>query len=269
MLPREPLRSRGIQASFEATATIPGIAHKVGQIGSLRRKTMMTMPVTQKDIAQLSDVDLAKRVSQRDPRAVRLMTERNNQRLFRAAWSVLGNRAEAEDAVQACYLLALKAIGDFEGRSSLSTWLTRIVINEALGRERVAQRRRARLDAESVVDLEEYREKLMGGSIDRAGPDGNLAVKQIRARLEAAIGELPPEFRLVFVMREVEGATIEEIANATGVSAPTVKTRLFRARRRLREALAPDLQASLIGAFPFAGADCEALTQRVMIQIFD
>jgi RNA polymerase sigma-70 factor (ECF subfamily) len=133
----------------------------------------MTLPVTKRDITQLSDTELAARIAARDPIAVRLMTERNNQRLFRAAWSILGNRAEAEDAVQACYLLALEAIGDFESRSTLSTWLTRIVINEALMRERAARRRHARLDADSVVDLEEYRDKLMSGSIDRTGPDGS------------------------------------------------------------------------------------------------
>ena len=228
----------------------------------------MTQPVTKRDMTELSDADLAARIAARDPIAVRLMTERNNQRLFRAAWSILGNRAEAEDAVQACYLLALEAIGDFEGRSTLSTWLTRIVINEALMRERAARRRRARLDVDSVVDLEEYRDKLMSGSIDRTGPDGALAVKQVRALLEAAIRELPHEFRLVFIMREVEGASIDEIADATGANESTVKTRLFRARRRLRQALAPDLQATLSGTFPFAGADCEALTERVMNHVF-
>lgn len=117
------------------------------------------------DISGLLDLDLAQRIGMRDPAAVRLMTERNNQRLFRTAWSILGNRAEAEDAVQSGYSRAFAAIGTFAGRSSLSTWLTRIVINEALGRERAARRRRTLLDAESVTDLDAYREKLMNGSI--------------------------------------------------------------------------------------------------------
>lgn len=220
--------------------------------------------IAKSDVAALSDLDLARRIAVRDPEAVRLMTERNNQRLFRTAWSILGNRAEAEDAVQSGYFRAFAAIGDFAGRSSLSTWLTRIVINEALGRQRAARRRRARLDADSIPDLEDYRERLMNGSIDRSGPDGALALKQMRAMLEVAIEGLPRDFRLAFVMREVEGMTIDEIAQALDIVPATVKTRLLRARRRLQEALAPEVRASLVGAFPFAGAHCVSLTQKVV-----
>lgn len=223
--------------------------------------------VAKPDIAELPDLDLARRIAARDPDAVRLMTERNNQRLFRTAWSILGNRAEAEDAVQSGYFRAFAAIGDFAGRSSLSTWLTRIVINEALGRQRAARRRRARLDAESVVQLDDYRDKLMNGSIDRSGPDGALALKQMRDMLEVAIEGLPRDFRLAFVMREVEGMTIDEIAQTLDILPATVKTRLLRARRRLQEALAPELRASLVGAFPFAGAHCTSLTQKVVAGI--
>jgi len=220
--------------------------------------------VLAQDIAALSDIELARRIAVRDPAAVRLMTVRNNQRLFRAAWSILGNRTEAEDAVQSAYVSAFAAIGSFAGQSSLATWLTRIVINEALGRERAARRRRARLDAASVTDLERYREKLMSGSFERGGPDASLAIKQLRSILEAAIVELPAEFRTVFVMRDVEGMSVEEVAEALDTLPATIKTRLFRARRRLREALAPEVHASLTGAFPFAGADCAAMTERVV-----
>ncbi len=97
------------------------------------------------DYEALSDPELAALVARRDAGAVRLVTQRNNQRLFRAAWSILKSRPDAEDAVQSTYLRALAAAGEFEGRSSLSTWLTRIAINEALGRRRAAARRRARL----------------------------------------------------------------------------------------------------------------------------
>src|SRR5690606_14489368 len=126
-----------------------------------------------------------------------------------------------------------------------STWLTRIVVNEALGRERAARRRRARLNVDSILDLEEYREKLMDGSRERGGPENALAVKQLRATLEAAITSLPPDFRLVFVMRDVEGLSVNEVAQALDILPATVKTRLLRARRRLRAALASELQARL------------------------
>lgn len=226
---------------------------------------MTAIPIC--DHSTLSDLELAAAVAARDPAAVRLMTERNNQRLFRAAWSILGNRAEAEDAVQTGYIRAFEAIGSFAGRSSLSTWLTRIVINEALGRERAARRRRARLDADSILDLDEYREKLMDGSRERGGPDAALALKQMRATLETAIEALPRDFRIVFVMRDVEGLSVDEVSQALDILPATVKTRLLRARRRLRQALASELQASLVGAFPFAGASCQALTEAVVARI--
>src|SRR5687768_351682 len=160
---------------------------------------------TRLDYESLDDAALARLVAARDADAVRLVTQRNNQRLFRAAWSILKDRSEAEDAVQSAYLSAFAAIESFEGRASLSTWLTRIAINEALGRARSAQRRRAQLDAASVAVLDDYREKLMRGSIDGTAPDAELARSQMRGLLEQAIAALPDDFRLVFVLRDIEG----------------------------------------------------------------
>jgi RNA polymerase sigma-70 factor, ECF subfamily len=218
------------------------------------------------DYEKLDDLELARRLGARDPYAVRLITARNNQRLFRTAWSILKSRADSEDAVQSAYLAAFAAIADYEGRSSLSTWLTRIVINEALGRKRAARRRLARLDGGSVAVLDEYREKLMRGSVT-ALPDGSLAREQIRRMLEEAIARLPDPFRLVFVLREIEGLSVEEAAETLGIAPATVKTRHFRARRRLQEELAPELRSALSGTFPFAGTDCEAMTQRVLAAV--
>ncbi len=216
------------------------------------------------DLSRLDDVALAGLAAARDPDAVRLITERNNQRLFRAAWSILRDRAEAEDSVQSAYLRAFAAIGDFEGRSSLSTWLTRIAINEALGRQRSARRRRARLDAGSVVQLDEYRDKLMRGSTSNLTPEASVARGQLRHLLEQAIARLPESFRLVFVLRDVEGLSVEETAETLSILPATVKTRHLRARRRLQEDLAPEMKSALSGTFPFAGADCAAMTERVL-----
>jgi RNA polymerase sigma-70 factor (ECF subfamily) len=104
----------------------------------------------------------------------------------------------------------------------------------------------------------------MRGSIDETLPDGALARQQIRHMLEVAIGRLPPNFRLVFVLREVEGLSVEEAAETLGILPATVKTRHLRARRRLEEELAPELKSALAGTFPFAGADCAAMTERVL-----
>jgi RNA polymerase sigma-70 factor (ECF subfamily) len=111
--------------------------------------------------------------------------------------------------------------------------------------------------------LDAYRETLMRGSEPDA-PDVTLAREQIRKLLEKAVGELPEIFRTVFVLREVEGLSSEETAAVLDIPVATVKTRLLRARRRLQQSLQPELGSVLTGTFPFAGADCAALTKRVM-----
>lgn len=215
------------------------------------------------DYQTLSDTELADRIAARDGAAVRIVTERNNQGLFRAAWSILGQRAEAEDAVQSAYLNAFASIASFRGGASLSTWLTRIVINEALGRRRAMLRRRSQLDAGSVVIMEEYRTKLTRGSATPVSPEGAAAQEQIRQLLEQAVARLPVHYRLVFVLLDVEGLSIEAAAQALAIAPGTVKSRHLRARRRLQQELDPDLRSALQGTFPFAGADCEALSARV------
>jgi len=150
---------------------------------------------------KLSDLELAQRCGTRDRGAIEYVISANNQRLFRAAWSILKSRSDAEDAVQAGYLCAFATIASFEGRSALSTWLTRIIVNEALGRRRAEQRRRHHLEQKGVAVLDDYREALMRGS-DSGTPDAAVAREQLRKLLEQAVAELPEEFRTVFVLRE-------------------------------------------------------------------
>jgi RNA polymerase sigma-70 factor (ECF subfamily) len=209
------------------------------------------------------DVELARLCAMKDPAALRQVITANNQRLFRAAWSILKERSEAEDAVQSAYLKAFARIGEFEGRSALSTWLTRITINEALGRLRSSRRRKKNLEDQGVSVLDHYRETLMRGS-QPAAPDASLAREQLRLLLERAVAGLPDAFRSVFVLREIEGLNVEETAEALDLAPATVKTRLLRARRKLRDALEPDVHSAMVGAFPFAGADCEAMTEKVL-----
>ena len=218
------------------------------------------------DYARIADGEVARLCAARDPDAVRHVITANNQRLFRTAWSILRDRGEAEEALQAAYLSAFASIGGFEARSSLSTWLTRIVVNEALGRRRAAERRRRPLQQEGVAVLDSYRENLMRGS-EAEAPDVALAREQIRKLLEQAVADLPDTFRTVFVLREIEGLSSEETGAILDVPVQTVKTRLFRARRRLKQALAPEVATALSGTFPFAGNDCAALTQRVLDEL--
>jgi RNA polymerase sigma-70 factor (ECF subfamily) len=214
-------------------------------------------------LAELDDLAIARRCAQREPAAIRHVVALNNQRLFRTAWSVLKDRSEAEEAVQAGYLKAFASIGEFAGRSALSTWLTRIVINEALARLRSNRRRTNQLAKRGVAVLDDYRDTLMRGSQPEP-PDAEMARGQLRKMIERAVAALPAPFRAVFVLREVEGLSVEETAEVLGIPAATVKTRLLRARRRLQDLLAPDVRSALTGAFPFAGADCEAMTARIL-----
>jgi RNA polymerase sigma-70 factor (ECF subfamily) len=218
------------------------------------------------DYSALSDAELARRCSGRDRDAIRHVITANNQRLFRAAWSILENRHDAEEAVQSAYLSAFAGMAAFEGRSALSTWLTRIVVNEALGRRRTEQRRRNHLKQEGVPVLDDYREALMRGSVGES-PDAAVAREQIRKLLEHAVGELPETFRTVFVLREIEGMSGEETAEVLGLPVATVKTRLLRSRRRLQQMLAPELANALTGTFPFAGNDCAELSRRVLARL--
>jgi RNA polymerase sigma-70 factor (ECF subfamily) len=217
------------------------------------------------DYTAMADVELARCCASGDVAAVRHLVTANNQRLFRTAWSILKNRHEAEDVLQSCYTKALPAIGRFEGRSSLTTWLTRIAINEALARRRNQERRRKYLEAEGVEVLETYREQLAKGS-QAPSPEAETAREQLRAILERAIADLPENFRTVFVLHEIEGVSVEDAADALDIPTGTVKTRLMRARRKLQQALAPEVRTALTGTFPFAGLDCARMTNRVIAQ---
>ena len=215
------------------------------------------------DYAAMADADLAHCCAAGDVDAVRHLVTANNQRLFRTAWSILKNRQETEDALQSTYANALAAIGRFEARSSLTTWLTRIAINEALMRRRMLERRRKHLEAEGVQVLDRYRDQLAKGS-HAPSPEAEAARDQLRSILERAIADLPENFRTVFVLHEIECVTVEEVAATLDIPTGTVKTRLMRARRKLQDALAPEVRTALSGTFPFAGVDCARLTERVI-----
>lgn len=216
---------------------------------------------TARDYEGLSELDLARRAHARDPQAIRLITTRNNQRLFRAAWSVLRNRADAEEAVQDAYVKAFTGAG-FEGRSSLATWLTRIAVNEALTRKRANEARKRSLADADITQIDDYREKLM--SVSLRSPEFQMLRAELAKAIEAAIARLPEEFRTVLVLRDIEEMSVEETAEALDIVAATVKTRHLRARRRLRQEIDPDFRAVLADTLRFDGSHCEAMTARAI-----
>jgi RNA polymerase sigma-70 factor, ECF subfamily len=193
--------------------------------------------------------------------ACREIMRRNNRRLFRAARGIIGSDWEAEEVVQDAYVRAFRALGAFREEAALGTWLTRIVINEAQGRLRGRR---------ETLPLTELDEKTMGEIIQfpsgalNADPERQAAIGEIRILLEGAIDALPVPFREVFILRQVEGLSTEETAAALSIETETVKTRLHRARIRLRQALQDQLAPSLKDAFPFGGERCQRLTRTVL-----
>jgi RNA polymerase sigma-70 factor (ECF subfamily) len=221
------------------------------------------MPLKIAAIELLDDVELARHAAARNPHAVRTITTRNNQRLFRTAWSVLRNHADAEEVVQEAYLKAFNSLESFSGNSSLSTWLTRIVYNAAIDRSRSIKRRQNELVQQDIAVLEDYqsRSETLAGP---RSPESELLRKQFSDLLKRAVARLPDEYRSVFVLRDIEGMSVAETAEALEIKEATVKTRLFRARRELRKQLELKFETVASDTIAFAGSDCDAMTNRVL-----
>ncbi len=226
---------------------------------------MQNSATTLLDLAALDDESLVGRARSDDPNAFRTLMQRHNRRLYRAARSVIGNDVEAEDVLQEAYVRAFTHLEGFRGEARFSTWLTRIVLNEALGRVR---RRREIVDL-SVLDRPggQPRIVLFPTSASPGDPEAEAARSQLRQMLENAVDELPDVFRSVFVMRDIEDMSIDETAAHLGLRPETVKTRLHRARRLLRDTLDAQLASTLTDAFPFAGARCARIADAVLARL--
>ncbi|HSH38884.1 MAG TPA: RNA polymerase sigma factor [Chthoniobacterales bacterium] len=218
-----------------------------------------------KNMDALPDRDLIGFANQGNAAAFRAIMQRHNRRLYRLARGILRDDSEAEDAVQEAYVRAFMHLTEFRGDAKLSTWLTRIALNEALGRLR-----RQRLTVELTV-LDSAHER-RGAEIipfpltDAAAdnPERSAARREIRHLLERAVDDLPEPFRIVFVMRAIEEMSVEETAAYLNLRPETVKTRLHRARRLLREKLDAQLASTLTDAFPFAGARCVGIADAIL-----
>ncbi len=216
--------------------------------------------------AAMDEAELVSRARAGDREAFRAIMQRCNQRLFRIARGVVRDEAEAEDIVQEAYVRAFAGLGAFRGDAGVFTWLTRITLNEANGRLR---KRRNNVELETVEAIQSRGAHLiMFPSVDPvATPELDAARLQARRMLESAIDELPADFRMVFIMRDVEECSIAETAFALGIREETVKTRLHRARRMLRGALSERLASTMTEAFMFMGARCARLSESVLARL--
>jgi RNA polymerase sigma-70 factor (ECF subfamily) len=184
------------------------------------------------------------------------LMRRHNRTLFRTARAILGDDAEAEEAVQDACLRAYESLGDFRGEARLSTWLVRIAANEAFARRRKQKRRGALAPVVALDDVADLRTP--------SGPRDQAERNEIRSVIEAKIDSLPDAFRAVFVLRAIEELSVEETAAALAIPPATVRSRFFRARNRLREALCR-MDFTLDEAFRFAGVRCN----RIVVAVLD
>jgi RNA polymerase sigma-70 factor, ECF subfamily len=231
------------------------------------RTDMKNLPSTPATAAApaAADNDLVALAAAGDARAFEAIMRRHNRLLFRAARSILKSDAETEDAVQEAYLSAWRALGQFRADAKLSTWLVRIVMNEALKRVRRRASNVVLFDpAAPAPDIEP--EARMQADPDQQ-PDLVASRAEMRRAMETHILHLPEAFRTVFMLRAVEEMPVEEVAAALGIPEATVRTRFFRARALLREALSRDMDFALEDAFAFAGVRCDRIVARVLATI--
>ncbi|MBR0926356.1 RNA polymerase sigma factor [Bradyrhizobium diazoefficiens] len=212
--------------------------------------------------ARTSETELIERARRRDEAALREIMQGNNRRLYRLARGILRSDSEAEDVVQETYVRAFTHLDGFLGTSALSTWLSRIAINEALGRLR-SRRPQVELGSvpEATLEAQIIKFPLSSAATD---PERSMAQREIQRVVEHAVDELPDAFRMVFIARVMEGMSMEETAELLGIKPETVKTRLHRARALLRENVEKKIGPVVMDAFPFAGQRCEHLTETVL-----
>ncbi|MBV2208418.1 MAG: RNA polymerase sigma factor [Thermomonas sp.] len=218
-----------------------------------------------RDYSALDDLALVACVQAGEHEAFRQITQRCNQRLFRVVRGVLLDPAEAEDVVQQAYVHAFEKIDSFRGEASLATWLVRIALNEAYGRLR---RRHETVDIDSMEQPPTSAQVIAFPGLNLADDPAEAAARQqLRRLLERAMDALPEDFRLVYVLRDVEGFSVEEAAVALSIREETVKTRLHRARTQLRKALQAQLGECTSEAYAFMGERCVRMTEAVMQSI--
>lgn len=227
----------------------------------------MPVPSRSSSTAALTDADLIGRIAARDEAAFEALMRRYNGRLFRVARAILRDDAAAEDALQDAYLDAYRHAADFGGRAPLSTWLTRIVINQSLMRLRKQRRDRIVIPFAGWRNPEDQSTEIDVAD-DKAEPPSNAAFRaEIRRILEQRIDDLPVAFRTVLVMRDVEDMSVQETADALGIPAATVRTRLFRARALLRQALERDMDVAALDVFGFAGERCDRIVAKTLERV--
>ena len=200
----------------------------------------------------LSDEEIVSRVLGGERELFELVMRRYNERIYRAVRAVLRDDAEAEDAMQQAYVDAFLHLEEFQGRARFATWLTRIALNEALARRR-------RFHPELTGD-----EEMEPVPDPQRGPEQRASDSELQRVLTEAIDQLPEHYRTVFVLRAVQGLSIEETAESLDLNGETVKTRLHRARHLLQRTILDRTEPQVAAALPFPATRCDRVVSAVL-----
>jgi len=203
----------------------------------------------------MTDAEIVERVRAGETALFEILMRRHNQRIYRVARAVIKDEADTEDVMQQAYINAFTHLSQFQDRSQFSTWLTRITVHEALAR------RRKRKPEETPEDV---METLTSPQLD---PELQAYSAELRRVLEAAVDSLPETYRLVFMLRDIEGLSTSETAAGLELGDEAVKTRLHRARAMVRSAITERIGASTAEAFAFQAPRCDRVVAAVMAEI--
>jgi RNA polymerase sigma-70 factor (ECF subfamily) len=213
----------------------------------------------------LPDAALVRRVSGGEHALFEILMRRHNQGIYRAVRAVVRDESEIEDVMQQAYINAFTHLHQFEERSQFSTWLTRIALNEAFGR-----RRKMRL-SESMAEVSsefERGEDVMDTITSlQADPERQAYARELHRVLERAVDALPDTYRMVFMLRAIEGLSTSEAGEGLGLGEDVVKTRLHRARAMVRRAVTAQIGEVAAGAFQFHVPRCDRVVSAVLATI--
>jgi RNA polymerase sigma-70 factor (ECF subfamily) len=214
----------------------------------------------------LSDEEVVARVLDGDIASFEILMRRHNQRLYRIGRAILRNDAEAEDVMQDAYVRAYEHLSQFAGRAKFSTWLSRIAVNEALARRR-RLRKHEELEPSNMTDENGYKMKVEHFASSTPNPEQQASASEMQRLLEAAIEDLPDDYRAVLVLRDVEEMDTNEAAAALDISEKNVKVRLHRARALLRKKVFARAGVHRKEAFLFHAVRCDRVVKNVFARI--
>jgi RNA polymerase sigma-70 factor (ECF subfamily) len=217
-------------------------------------------PVINPELQAGSDEEVVWRVRAGETALFEILMRRHNQRIYRIVRGILDDDGEAEDVMQDAYVRAYQHLGQFEGRSTFVTWLTRIAMHEAFARAERLKRQTSLNDDELIADMNST-------LAPTDSPERNVANRELQLALEAAILSLPPKYRTVMMMRDVEELSTAEAASVLEISEEAVKTRLHRARALVRRALYKQSGVCARELFPFPATRCNRVVAAVLVRI--